>query len=37
MAIKDFSKWLAHPALQPQNMTALLVDWTSFYIFISDE
>jgi len=25
MAVKDFSKWLSHPALQPQNMTALLV------------
>lgn len=25
MALKDFSKWLSHPALQPQNMTALLV------------
>ena len=25
MAIKDFSKWLSNDALQPQNMTALLV------------
>jgi len=25
MAAKDFSKWLSHTALQPENMTALLV------------